>query len=617
MNINLSKDQIILGLFDCAISILSLWLAVSLKNEQLFIFTSESLMVTLTCFLVWPIGFVMGVYRPIGEHITRDYVKLISLTFFVYGAIFAAICLLFYPTGVPRSVGIIQPLFGYGLCLLSRVLYEKYYGFRSAADKVTKLLPVAIYGVGETGRMLYRALSKAQFNVIGFIDDEPSLRGRSLFGCKIYCAEDLSYLKDKGVKEIYIAIPSLSGEHRRNIFQTVAQYGVKVKTVPSLVELALGRANVATLRDLEVDDLLGRPPIQPNYKLMQSDISGKVVLVTGAGGSIGSELCRQILSLHPNNLILLDHNEFSLFTIEQDLLRQKLLHQIGSNITAVLGNVTNQIMIKKLLETSAVHSIFHAAAYKHVHLVQENPYEGLKNNIIGTLSVVRGAIECDSVKSLVLVSTDKAVRPSNVMGLSKRISELIVQHYSAEAKRKKLYKKFSSVRFGNVLGSAGSVVPIFAGQIKRGGPVTVTSKDVTRYFMTIPEAASLVIQAGAMAEGGDTFILDMGEPVKIVDLALRMIELFGATPTFNEPVDGEIQIKFTGLKLGEKMHEELVINSEFLSTQHSRINKINEPTLFGNQLIEICERLNVSSYEVEASVLIEDFYSLISQELVV
>lgn len=616
MKINISKDQIILGAFDCATSILSLWLAVSLKNEELFIFTSQSLIVTLTCFLVCPIGLFVGVYRPIGKHITRDYVKLISLTFFLYGAVFAAICLLFYPTGVPRSVGVIQPLLSYGFVLLSRVLYEKYYGFKNEEEKVNKILTVAIYGVGETGRMLYRALSKTQFSVIGFLDDESSLRGRSLFGCKIYSPEDLGFLKQKGVTEIYIAIPSLPGDRRRNIFQAITQHGIKVKTVPSLVELALGKANVATLRDLEVDDLLGRSPVEPNYKLMQSDISGKVVLVTGAGGSIGSELCRQILSLHPDSLILLDHNEFGLFTIEQEMLHQKRLHQIGSTITAVLGNVTNQIMIKKLLETSSVHSIFHAAAYKHVHLVQKNPYEGLKNNILGTLSIVRGAIDTDSVKSLVLISTDKAVKPSNVMGLSKRISELIVQHYSDEAKSKSFYKKFSSVRFGNVLGSAGSVVPIFSNQIKSGGPVTVTSRDATRYFMTIPEAASLVIQAGAMAEGGDTFILDMGEPVKIIDLALRMIELFGAVPTYAEPIDGEIQIKFTGLKSGEKMHEELAISSELMPTQHSRIYKINEPTVSGYRLIEVCDRLSAGSYDADNSILAEDFYKLVSHEII-
>ena len=614
MKTSISKDQIILGIFDCAISILSLWIAVSLKNEQLFIFTTYSLSITLTCLSIWPIGMLVGVYRPLGKHLTRDYVKIISLNFLVYGAIFSAACLLFYPSGIPRSVGIIQPLIAYGLTLLARILYEKFYAALSDKNPVSKELPVAIYGVGETGRMLYRALSKTKFKIIGFVDDEPSLRGRSLFGCKIYCSEDLTLLKEKGVLEVYIAIPSLSGERRRDIFQMITQQGIKVKTVPSLVELALGKANIATLRDLEVDDLLGRSPVEPSHQLMQSDISGKVVLVTGAGGSIGSELCRQILSLHPDNLILLDHNEFGLFTIEQELLRQKELNQLSSNITSLLGNVSNQNMIRNLLKGSSVQSIFHAAAYKHVHLVEENPFEGLKNNILGTLSIVRETISSSSVNSFVLVSTDKAVRPSNVMGLSKRISELIVQCFSNQAKTKNLPKKFCSVRFGNVLGSAGSVVPIFSKQIQNGGPVTVTNKDATRYFMTIPEAASLVIQAGAMADGGDTFLLDMGEPVKIVDLALRMIELSGTVPTFSEPVDGEIQIKFTGLKLGEKLHEELVINSELMPTSHSRISRISEPLVPCDELLEACERLSNASYENESSTLIDDFYSLVSKE---
>jgi FlaA1/EpsC-like NDP-sugar epimerase len=615
MKIRVSKDQIIFGVLDCAISVLALWLAISVKNEELFIFRENSLAITFASLLIIPIGVMFGVYRPIGYHLTRNYVKLLSLTFLVYGLFFASVCLFSYPLGIPRSVGIIQPLFAYGLTLLVRVLYEKIYSSLASESQSNEKNFVAIYGAGESGQLLYRAIFKTKFNVIGFIDDKKELKGRTLFGCKIYSYEDLSLLKEKGVSEIYIAIPSLSGTRRRELFQQITKNKIKVKTVPSLAELTLGGANIKALRDLQVDDLLGRSSVKPNYELMRSDITGRVVMVTGAGGSIGSELCRQILFLNPNKIILLEHNEFSLFTIEQELIQKKQLNKNDSVITALLGNAGNQEMMDKVIKSFGVETIFHAAAYKHVDLVEKNPGEGLKNNILGTLSLVRAAMNSPQLKSFVLISTDKAVRPKNVMGLSKRISELVIQCYAIESEKRGLGKRFCSVRFGNVLGSAGSVVPIFTNQIKNGGPLTVTSKDATRYFMTIPEAASLVIQAGAMSRGGDTFILDMGLPIKIIDLALRMVELSGLNVTFGNPVDGEIQIKFTGLKQGEKIHEELGIDSNFMKTAHPKINKINEPIILAEKLLPICERLNSSLLKDGAVDIVGDFYDLISSEI--
>jgi FlaA1/EpsC-like NDP-sugar epimerase len=608
MKKTISRDQVALILIDLFSSLLLLWFSTSLRNEAVFIFPASAIVIAIAACLIVPISYISGVYKILGSHVTRHSLKVITKAYFIYGLSFLLACLLFYPTGIPRSVGVIQPILALLFSILARVLIEKYaYSVRS--DDFSKDTLAVIFGAGSTGRMLHAALKNSSFEIVGFVDDSPHFIGRTFYGVQIYGRSHLKKIRSWGVDNIFIAIPSLSGDERNSLFRELRSHGFTVKTVPSLVELALGKYSVANLRSLELEDLLGRPPIQPDKDLMKRDIADRVVLVTGAGGSIGSELCRQILNLKPKCLILLDHNEFGLFTIEQELINSFGIKSGTTKLLSVLGSAVDFRLISKIISDNSVDTVFHAAAYKHVHLVETNPIEGLRNNVLSTLAVVKASVE-NGVSSFVLVSTDKAVKPANVMGLSKRVSEIITQGY---AKSQLSRIRLSAVRFGNVLGSAGSVVPIFTQQIKKGGPVTITDENATRFFMTIPEAASLVIQAGAISNGGDIFLLDMGEPVKILNLAKSMIELQGYVPTFNLPVDGEIQIVFTGLKAGEKLHEMLAINKASGQTSHSRILRIVEPFGYFELLIDKCNELLEIRGEPHASQLIKEIYSLVNQ----
>jgi FlaA1/EpsC-like NDP-sugar epimerase len=452
---------------------------------------------------------------------------------------------------------------------------------------------IFIYGAGSSGRQLASALRNSrQMHVLGFLDDDKDLQGKMLNDLPIHKPEQLTNLASKlNVSQVLLALPSISRERRNKILTDISSSKLVVHTIPNLADLASGKIAVSDLRELDLEDLLGRDSRTPDISLLGKNISQKVVLVTGAGGSIGSELCRQIIDQRPSLLILLEQSEFALYSIEQEL-RNKL-NRIDSctiKLNLVLGSVRDIDLMHQVIGKYHPHTIYHSAAYKHVTLVEQNPSEGLLNNTFGTLGLAKLAAKLD-VPNFVLISTDKAVRPTSVMGVSKRLAEMVLQALAADC-----YQKgstiFSMVRFGNVLNSSGSVVPLFRKQIKEGGPITLTDSEVTRYFMTIPEAAQLVIQASAMAKGGDVFVLDMGQPVRIMNLARRMIELSGLRVRGIDRPDGDIEIQVTGLRAGEKLHEELLIGNNPESTDHPQILRAHEEFLPWSQLESALDSFN-------------------------
>src|SRR5690554_573139 len=458
---------------------------------------------------------------------------------------------------------------------------------------------VLVYGAGSAGRQLVVSLRQGQeHQPVAFVDDARELHRAYIEGLKVYPSEAIAHLVgDYGLEKILLAIPSVSRARRREILEQLEPLSVPVQTIPGMADVVEGRARVNELRDVAVEDLLGRDPVPPDATLMDANLRGKVVMVTGAGGSIGGELCRQILRQGPRQLVLFEVSEFNLYRIERDLLSLADKEQLEVPVRALLGSVQDRARLEAVMGHFGVQTIYHAAAYKHVPLVEHNVVEGLRNNVLGTLRCAEAAI-ASGVEAFVLVSTDKAVRPTNVMGASKRLAELVCQALGADQQA----TLFSMVRFGNVLGSSGSVVPLFRRQIKAGGPVTVTHPEITRYFMTIPEAAQLVIQAGALARGGDVFVLDMGEPVKIVELAEHLVRLCGLEPTFPgsarmreaEASRGDIDIVFTGLRPGEKLYEELLIGEHPSPTRHSRIMTAHEGMLSWRELQELLASLEAA-----------------------
>jgi FlaA1/EpsC-like NDP-sugar epimerase len=448
---------------------------------------------------------------------------------------------------------------------------------------------VAIYGAGEAGRRLITAIAGGRdWNPCVFVDDNPMLHGRMVAGLPVAAPERLPELvRRHGIRRVLLALPSASRRKRQEIIARLEQLQVRVQTIPDIADLLSGRARVEDLQDVDVADLLGREIVPPNSRLLDACIRGKSVLVTGAGGSIGSELCRQIVRLKPWRLVLLDISESALFAIDLEL-RRCIAEEGGVvELVPLIGSAHHRTRVHQLLRNFAVQTVYHAAAYKHVPLVEYNMLEGVHNNIIGTWHTAEAAIDA-GVETFVLVSTDKAVSPVNVMGASKRMAELVLQ---ALSERQTGGTRFCMVRFGNVLDSSGSVVPVFREQIRRGGPVTVTHRDIIRYFMTIPEAAQLVLQAGAMCQGGDVFVLDMGKPVRIADLARRMIHLMGFTVCDDEHPDGDIPIHYTGLRPAEKLYEELLIGNNVTGTDHPMILRAIEESLAWPRIQHYLERL--------------------------
>ncbi len=558
---------------DFSLCILTVWLAYYLRLGEFVALSGNALWsVAASIGLALPIFVVCGLYRAIfrysGWPAFLAVVRATGLYWLLYASLFTAVGI----SGVPRTIGLIQPLLLLLFVGASRALARIWLGDRyQSLLKQANRPKVLIYGAGRAGRQLAVAMHNSpEMQIVGFLDDDDRLHGHVLNGLPIYSPDELVELVDtRAISDVLLALPSISRKQRNLIISRIRAVHVSVRSLPSLIDLAQGKLSISDLRELDIDDLLGREPVSPNHLLLSRNTANKVVLVTGAGGSIGSELCRQILAIGPARLLLIEQSEFALYAIHQEL--EGRLTDQNTALVPLLASVQDQDRMHEIMATWQPDTVYHAAAYKHVPLVEHNPAEGIKNNVLGTFRTAEAAAD-NGVSDFVLISTDKAVRPTNIMGASKRLAEMSLQAL-AETRPE---TRFSMVRFGNVLGSSGSVVPKFRQQIRSGGPITLTHPEITRYFMTIPEAAQLVIQAGAMAKGGDVFVLDMGESVKIRHLAQRMIELSGLTLKDDEHPDGDIEIQISGLRPGEKLYEELLIGDNPKPTQHSRIMKAHE-----------------------------------------
>lgn len=540
---------------------------------------------TGTSVLVW---VRLGLYRAVIR-----YMDIKVLANILWGSLASTILLVgglfLFNTDLPRSVPFIYFTLITLLVAGSRLLVRGFINTQS----IRRQTNVAIYGAGAAGRQLSASLLQgAEHRPIFFVDDNERLQGTTVNDLRVFSPEFLPELiKKNGVSKVLFAIPSASTREKKTIFNKVQSLSVEMMTIPGSADLISGKVSVSQLRNVDIQDLLGRDAVEPDEKLLDKCIKGKSVLVTGAGGSIGSELARLIVTRKPRQLILFELSEYNLYAIEAEL--KAVAAQVP--IIPILGSVQDKAQIEQVIKGFGVHTIYHTAAYKHVPLVEYNVISGASNNIVGTQVVAEAAERC-AVEHFVLISTDKAVRPTNVMGTSKRVAELVVQDLASRAKK----TTFSMVRFGNVLGSSGSVIPLFKNQIEQGGPVTVTHPDITRYFMTIPEAAELVVQAGAMAEGGEVFVLDMGQPVRIVDLATKMIHLMGLTVRDGHNPDGDIDIQFTGLRPGEKLYEELLIGGDVSGTRHPRIMRASESSTKRADLDTLLRALNNARSDYDA-----------------
>ncbi len=574
---------LILVSVDALLAGTSFWLAVVVRMGSIPAMSLHYVIVAtgLVTVLVPAMGIACGLYRPVIRFQVPDLPVRAGLVSGFSGAVVAVIG---WAGGAAHlraiGLGVVFALLLFAALVWSRHVARWLLGKRGAVEGT----PVAIYGAGDAGRQLVAMFGKGQeFRPAVFIDDDSSMKGRTVEALRVLNPRDrriVDQLRSRGVKEILLAIPSLEPTRRREILAFLGELPFRVRSVPGLRELVNGeRQNLDDLREISIEDLLGRDAVSPLPGLLDKCVKEKVVLVTGGGGSIGSELCRQVLALQPAQLIVLEHSELALYQIEQELRAMHAGTNLRARLEFVLGSVADAVAVTALLEKFGVDSVYHAAAYKHVPIVEGNPVEGLSNNVLGTWHLARAAAQA-KVGHFILISSDKAVRPTNVMGATKRMAELVIQ---ALAERHP-DTVFSMVRFGNVLGSSGSVVPLFRKQIEHGGPITLTHPEMTRYFMTIEEAVQLVIQAGAMASGGEVFVLDMGEPVRIKDLALKMIHLSGRSPRSGDSPNGDIAIELVGLRPGEKLYEELLISGEATGTAHPRIWQVREDSVDGQVL---------------------------------
>lgn len=565
---------------DAILCIVAVWIAFSLRLGEWYLLTPSIMLVTAISLTCWfPVALWRGVYRSIIRFSGGRTMMGLAVAVGFFTIPMVLIFMFYAIPGVPRTIALLHPIVFLALLAVSRmtirfILIDVVNVHRTDGARRT----VAIYGAGSAGQQLALSLRhEPNVRVEAFIDDDERLAHQRLDGIVVHSSSELDRLLGGGmVDEVLLALPSAARARRKAIIESLQNYPVTVRSLPSVGHVMDGKVSISDLRDVSIDDLLGRDPVQPNELLLGRTTVGKTVLVSGAGGSIGSELCRQILRSRPSQLILLEQSEYALYQIDLELRALAGELDLAVEIFPLLADVADMAAVDRIFAHWRPATVFHAAAYKHVPLVEANPMTGLRNNVFGTLSACL-ASEKYGVQNFLLISTDKAVRPTNVMGASKRMCELVLQARAKLLKDKGTKKPvFSMVRFGNVLGSSGSVVPRFQQQIKDGGPVTLTHRDVTRYFMTIPEAAQLVIQAGALSKGGEVFVLDMGQPVRIIDLARSMIHLSGMSIRDETNPDGDIEIQEVGLRMGEKLYEELLIGDNPEPTIHERIMKANE-----------------------------------------
>jgi FlaA1/EpsC-like NDP-sugar epimerase len=607
---------------DALICGFSVWLSLGLRLDEWGYFQAKQWVVFAAATgLSFPLFIAFGLYRAIFRYVGTAAFISITRVFIMYAVLIFGIFTIFGVDGVPRSIGAIQPILLF-IGIGSSRYFVRYWlgGVNNVQKGFHHAQPIAlIYGVGSAGRQLASVLStNKEILVKGFVDDDPRLQGNTVNGIAVYPNAGLQDLVSKlDITDVLLAIPSVSQERRSEIIASLNGCGVRVRTLPGLIDLASGRVRISDLHDLDMNDLLGRAVVPPDVELLKKNILNKVILVTGAGGSIGSELCRQIIKFSPKELILIDSSEHSLYLIYEELKLalvgleddnfsgygygygykndqislSSLPHSnLPIKLVPCLASVRDGDLLLKIFREHKPATVFHTAAYKHVPLVEQNPAEAIRNNVFGTFVCAQVSLEC-GVSNFTLVSTDKAVRPTNVMGASKRIAELVLQAMAGVVANGEHSTNFSMVRFGNVLGSSGSVAPLFSAQIAKGGPITLTHSDVTRYFMTIPEAAQLVIQTSSMATGGDVFVLDMGEPVRIYDLAVKMVYLTGLLVKDDNHPHGDIEIKVTGLRPGEKLYEELLLSDSDQPTNHPLIRQAQEHRLETNELAALLDQL--------------------------
>ncbi|VXD01070.1 polysaccharide biosynthesis protein [Sphingomonas sp. 8AM] len=587
---------------DSCLAVLTVWLAFYLRLGYWVALSDRGWQAAVLALIAIPIFYLFGVYRTVFRHGSHSVVPVIAPATLVYGFIYSSILTAVVIDGVPRTIGFIQPALFLILVAVSRsvvhfMLGGGYLRLTTAGRERAKVL---VYGAGSAGRQIASALAESTFfRAVGFIDDDPNLHGSIIGGLRVWPRAQMGAVAVReGVDEVFLAIPSADRRRRNEIIDAIRHEGLATRTLPGILDIAHGSVTISDLKPLEIDDLLGRDAVAPMSDLLERDIRNKRVLVTGAGGSIGSELCRQIVRACPSTLLLFDVNEYALYAIHQEMAGIDCARP--PRLIPLLGSVTDAVRLDDIFATWKPQTVYHAAAYKHVPLVEHNPLEGVRNNVLGTWHTASTALR-HHTESFVLISTDKAVRPTNIMGASKRMAEMLLQALANDQPS----TRFSMVRFGNVLGSSGSVVPLFRKQLAMGGPLTVTHPDIIRYFMTIPEAAQLVLQAGAMGTGGEVFVLDMGEPVRIYDLAIRMIQLAGLQPRVAASDGGDVEIVFTGLRPGEKLYEELLIGDSPKSTRHPRVMVANERHLTLEEIHLLLDQLGEALRQRDVTSLLD------------
>lgn len=591
------NKRIVSVLIDCALIFFAFHLALFARSGNLEHLTEPTLwglLVSLTMVSI-TIFTRLGLYRAVLRYLTFQALFVISIGAIGSSVLFTAMGFYIdYPVAgtVPIIYGAFLALFCGAPRVLVRSLVTQSYAKQSKE--------VVIYGAGSGGRQLAMALrGTGDYRVRAFIDQDRTLTNTMILGLPVLPLDEVAPIIDKyDVSQVLLAVPSASRARRKVILDELTKLPLEVQTVPDMTDIVSGKAKIDELKDVPIEDLLGRDPVAPQQVLLEANINGKVVMVTGAGGSIGSELCRQIVMQKPTSIVLFELSEFGLYQIDRELNELKKEKGLTCDIIPLLGSVQREHRLETAMKSFGVQTVYHAAAYKHVPLVEYNVIEGVRNNIYGTFYTARAAIDA-GVESFVLISTDKAVRPTNVMGTTKRMAELGLQALAEQENKKKKGTRFCMVRFGNVLGSSGSVIPLFKKQITAGGPITVTHPDITRYFMTIPEAAQLVIQAGAMGKGGDVFVLDMGESVKIIDLAKNLIQLSGLEVKSQDNPHGDIEIHYAGLRPGEKLYEELLIGDNVNKTAHERIMTAHEVHLPLNQYQGLLDQLDTACHQMQ------------------